>query len=172
MISPAFNSNSGGGLTITYEFPGLCSMSATKNKARKNCSIPRKWLVYFRCKVSSVFSTQTLKNTQQFGKKSLLFASKLNFIFDWQSISLIIPLIMWPPLLKHYPADTFCILRWGQIVANLIFALRVELFLGRILKNLLSVSLFTSLNSPWRRLFSFHINFFLVQYYSFFLAIF
>ena len=32
MISPAFNSNSGGGLTITYEFPGLCSMSAKTNE--------------------------------------------------------------------------------------------------------------------------------------------
>ena len=36
MISPAFNSNSGGGLTITYECPGLCWKSAAltewKNK--------------------------------------------------------------------------------------------------------------------------------------------
>ena len=111
MISPAFNSNSGGGLTITYEFPGLCSMSATKNEARKYCSIPRKWLVYFRCKVSSVFSTETLKNTQHYLGKNLCCLLKINFIFDWQGgISLIIPLIMWPRLLKHYPADTLCIL--------------------------------------------------------------
>ena len=79
MISPAFNSNSGGGLTITYEFPGLCSMSAEKNGARKNCSLPRKWFVHFRCKFRSVFSTGILKNTRQFGKKSLL-------IFDWHTL--------------------------------------------------------------------------------------
>ena len=57
---------------------------------------------------------------------------------------------------------------FNSSVANLIFASR-ELFFEIILKNLLSVVWLSSLNSPWRRLFSVHIKFFLFQYFLHFL---